>query len=198
MIHLTTARLVIRDPLTTDIDDWHRLLSDPKTMYYLEDIMTSSLDESRENLDVAISESKKARRKKYFFAIEHRKTGDFIGTVCYTVTQETPHGKLAELGYFILPEYHGQGYITEAVKEVIRFAFVEDGVYRISVGCLTENCASERVMKKCGFIKEAEFKSFVWHDDCLKDRVEYRLLKDEWKSGGHIDSEGGAIRKTLT
>ena len=35
-------------------------------------------------------------------------------------------------------------------------------------------------MKKCGFIKEAEFKDFVFHDGKLKDRVEYRMLKNEW------------------
>ena len=78
MIRLVTDRLVIRDPLTTDIDGWHRLLSDPKTMYYLDDIMTSSLEESRKNLEVAISESQKPNRKKYFFVIEHGNTGDFI------------------------------------------------------------------------------------------------------------------------
>ena len=69
MIHLTTVRLVIRDPLSTDINGWHRLLFDSKTMYYLEDIMTSSLEESRNNLDVAISESQKMRRKKYFLPL---------------------------------------------------------------------------------------------------------------------------------
>jgi hypothetical protein len=30
MIQLTTERLIIRDPLPSDIDGWHRLLSDPK------------------------------------------------------------------------------------------------------------------------------------------------------------------------
>ena len=35
------------------------------------------------------------------------------------------------LGYFILPEYQGLGLMTEAVKEVIRFAFEDDSVYRI-------------------------------------------------------------------
>jgi RimJ/RimL family protein N-acetyltransferase len=31
------------------------------------------------------------------------------------------------------------------------------------------------------FIKEAERKAYVWHDGRLKDRVEYRLLRAEWK-----------------
>jgi len=182
MVRLTTRRLVIRDPLPSDLDDWHRLLSDPKTMYYLPGLMTHSLQGSRENLETAIAESQKTNRKKYFLAIEHGDTGVFIGTVGYTVTQATPLGKLVGAGYFILPEYHGLGIMTEALGEVIRFAFEDDGVYRISTGCLAENRASERVMQKCGLIKEAEYKSFVWHDGRMKDRVEYRLLRDEWGS----------------
>jgi len=182
MMRLTTNRLIIRDPLPTDINDWHRLLSDPKTMYYLPDIKTRSLDESRDNLETAINESKNPDRKKYFFAIENKMTSAFIGTIGYTVTHTTPAGKFVGAGYFMLPEYHGQGIMTEALREVIRFAFEDDGVYRIETGCITENRASERVMQKCGLIKEAERKAFAWHDGRLKDRVEYRLLRDEWLS----------------
>ena len=69
MIRLSTERLIIRDPLSTDINDWHRLLSDSKTMYYLPDTMTRSLDESRHNLEVAVNETQNPNRTKYFFAI---------------------------------------------------------------------------------------------------------------------------------
>ena len=41
---------------------------------------------------------------------------------------------------------------------------------------------STRVMQKCGFIKEADFKSHTWHDGAMKDRVEYRMLRDEWNA----------------
>gem|GEM_PF-526312 len=180
MIRLTTNRLIIRDPLPTDIDAWQRLLSDPKTMYYLSDIMTNSLEESQQNLETAVAEANNPNRTKYFFAIENKKTGTFIGTAGYTVTRTVPVGKAAGVGYFILPEYHGQGIMTEALNEVIRFAFEDDDVYRLETGCFVENRASERVMQKCGFIKEAERKSYAWHDGRLKDRVEYRLLRDEW------------------
>jgi len=184
MLRLTTKRLIIRDPLSSDIDSWHRLLSDAKTMYYLPDIMTRSLKESRRNLEDAVADTQNPDRTKYFLAVEDKKTGTFIGTIGYTVTQATPVGKLAHIGYFILPEYHGRGYVTEALREVIRFAFEDGGVYRVETGCISENRASERVMQKCGLIKEAERKVCVWHDGRLKDRVEYRLLRDEWLSGG--------------
>ena len=146
MIRLQTRRLIVRDPLYADIDGWHRLLSCPKTMYYLPDIMTYSLEDSYANLKTAIDESKNPNRTKYFFAIECNNTCAFMGIVGYTVTESTPLGKLVGAGYFILPEYHGQGYMTEALSEVIRFAFEDDNVYRISTGCLTENQASCAVL----------------------------------------------------
>ena len=182
MIQLTTERLIIRDPLITDIDSWHRLLSNVETMYYLQDILTHSFEESKQNLEIAITESKSKNREKYFFAIENKETGTFIGSVGYTVAQVTPVGKSVGVGYFILPKFHGKGYITEALKEVIKFAFEDNEVYRICTGCLAENRASERVMQKCGLIKEAEYKSYIWHDGQMKDRVEYRLLRDEWQT----------------
>jgi len=149
-------------------------------MYYLQDIMTRSFEESRRNLEVAVSEASSAVRTKYFLAVEQKETGLFIGTAGYSVSKATPLGKIVDMGYFIQPEYHNRGYMTEAVNEIVRFAFQDDGVHRICTGCITENQPSERVMQKCGFVKEADRKSYTWHDGRMKDRVEYRLLKDEW------------------
>jgi len=182
MIKFETERLIIRDPSLSDLAAWHKLLSDPIVMYYLQDIKTRSIEESENNLKDAVSEAKSATRSKYFLTIELKETSAFVGSIGYTVTQETPAGKFAQIGYFILENYHNYGYVTEALKAVIRFAFEDDGVYRMEAGCIAENLASEQVMKKCGMIKEAQRKSCVWHDGKLKDRVGYRLLKDEWEA----------------
>ena len=182
MIRLETERFIIRDPLLTDLDGWHRLLSDPVAMYYLNDIMTRTIEESCKNLEAAVSDAENPNRIKYFFAIEEKLSGAFIGTIGYTVTKTTPIGKFVGAGYFILPEYQGKGCMTEVFQEVIRFAFEDNGVFKISSGCISENRASERVMQKCGMIKEAEYKSHTWHDGRIKDRMEYRLINDEWKT----------------
>ena len=180
MIRIATERLIVRDPLPADMDGWHRLLSDPKAMYYLPELMTRSLDESRENLEAAIAESQNPNRTKYFLAIEKKDTGAYTGSIGYTVTRTTPLGKLVCMGYFILPEYHGQGIAAEALRGVLRFAFEENDVFRVEAGCITDNRASERVMQKCGMIKEAAYKACVWHDGRMKDRVGYRLLREEY------------------
>lgn len=179
-IKLETARLIIRDPVLADLPDWHRLMSDPDTMYYLQDIMTHSLEESKENLMAAVMDVENPKRTKYFLAMVLKENGKFVGNIGYTLVSDTPAGKTVGGGYFILPEYHGKGYMSEALKELLRFAFEENNVYRFETGCLAENIASERVMQKCGLIRVGYFKAYECHDGKLKDRVTYRLLKQDW------------------
>ncbi len=180
MISLETTRLTISDHTIEDLPDIHRLLSDSRAMYYVEDLRTNSLEESLQNLSTAIEEAGLEERKKYFFRIADRTTGEYIGEIGFTVTLNTPLGKLVNMGYFILPEFWGKGITTEAAREVIKFAFQKADVFKIETGCIKHNRASEGIMKRLGMIQEAEYKMKVWHDGALRDRVEYRLLKEEW------------------
>lgn len=181
MINLQTKRTIIRDHCYEDLQTHHALFSNKTAMYYLQDIATNSIEESKINLHNAINEIDKLNRKLYFLRIVEKDSQEHIGEIGYTVTKFTPFGKLVGMGYFIRPKFWNNGYTTEALQEVIRFAFEENEVFRISCGCIKDNIGSEKVMIKCGMTKEADFKSFVWHDGKLKDRVEYRLLKSEWK-----------------
>jgi ribosomal-protein-alanine N-acetyltransferase len=176
-----TERLIIRDHVLDDLTELHELLSDEKSMRYLPEIKTKDLNESRENLINSVAEAGSKERKLFFFRIEKRITKEYIGEIGYTVTKETPFGKIADMGYFIKEKHWGKGYATEALKRMIECAFEDGSVYRISTGCIKENKGSERVMIKCGMIKEAEYKEYQLHENILKDRVEYRLIKHEWK-----------------
>lgn len=96
--------------------------------------------------------------------------------------KKTRGNHVLSAGYFIYPQYWNKGYVTEAFKRVLEFAFMENHVYRVTTGCLLENKASEKIMKKAGMIKEAEHVDWKWFDGGLKTRVEYRLLKQEWQN----------------
>lgn len=193
-IHLYTGRLLLRDHIPADIETHHRLLSDRRAMYYLQDIQTNTLAESQANLTFSVKEIDHPDRAHVFLRIEERDTGLHIGEIGYTVSAFTPAGKLADLGYFTHTHCWNKGYTTEAVKALLRFAFTKDDVIRMSAGCLTENIGSERVMQKCGFIREAEFKQYTWHDGKLKDRVVYRLLREEWPAAQHTPYENSIDR----
>lgn len=179
-IKLETERLIIRDHFESDLESHFRLMSDNQTMYYIQDIKAKDIEDSKENLRIAIDEIDSIQRSKYFLKIVDKANEEHIGEIGYTVLGKTPVGKIAEMGYFIYAKHWNKGYVTEAVKRVLEHAFVENDIYRIKTGCIKENVGSERVMQKCGMTKEAEFVKIQWLDGKMRDRVEYRLLKEEY------------------
>ncbi len=147
-------------------------------MYYLEDIQTYSKEESLENLRYAIGDIDHPQRTRHFLAIEHR--GTLIGEIGYTVRLFTEYGNVAHMGYFILPEYWGNGYTTEAARAVLHYAFTEGGVIKMETGCNAANIASERIMIKCGLVREGHHKLTALCRGQLCDRLSYGLTRDEY------------------
>lgn len=180
MISLETKRLILRDYTDDDEDIYFKLRSDSQTMYYLQDIQIHDKEQAKQDFENVLRDMENSNRQFYFFHMEEKETHQQLGSVGYTVTGDTPFGKLVHAGYFIYPQFWNQGYTTEAFARIIEFAFQENHVYRITTGCLAENVGSERVMQKCGMIKERELVDYEWHDGKMKTRLEYRLLKSEW------------------
>lgn len=185
MICLETERLILRDYREDDFDEYYRLKADAKTMYYLQDIQLFTKEEAYEDFRKVLDDMSASERKFYFLHMELKDSHEQVGSIGYTVMDDTPVGKIVHAGYFIYPKFWGKGYTTEALQRVLKFAFSENNVYRVSTGCLAENAGSERVMQKCGLIKEAEHIDHEWHDGKMKTRLEYRLLKREWEQTGH-------------
>lgn len=182
MVYIETERLILRDYREDDFDEYYRLKADSQTMYYLQDIQLLTKEAAYEDFHMVLNDMEKHDRKFYFMHIELKDSHEQVGSVGYTVMDDTPVGKHVHAGYFIYPKFWGKGYTTEAFKRVLEFAFFDNNVYRVSTGCLAENVGSERVMQKCGLIKEAEHIDYEWHDGKMKTRLEYRLLKREFGS----------------
>lgn len=156
MIYLETERLILRDYQEDDFNEYYRLKTDSKTMYYMQDIQLATKEEAYKDFHEVLADMTKSDRKYYFMHTELKDSHEQVGSVGYTVTNDTPVGKIVGAGYFIYPKFWGKGYTTEAFQKVLEFAFSENNVYRVSTGCLAENVGSERVMQKCGLIKEVK------------------------------------------
>ena len=183
MLYIETDRLILRDFEESDFESYYRLKSDEKTMYYLQDLLLHSREEALEDFGKVLADRDSRERQFYFFHMELKDSHEQVGSIGYTVMAVTPVGKLVNMGYFTYPKFWGQGYTSEALKAVLEFCFTTDNVYRVTTGCLAENQGSERVMQKCGLIKEAEHLDWEWHDGKMKTRLEYRILRREWEKG---------------
>ena len=176
MIKLETKRLVIRDHIKSDLEAMHSWMSDDITMKYL-DWKTDSIDQTRGKLEEAIEEAESQNRMKYFFAVELKDLSKIVGEVGFTVLTKNDFGGVAESGCFFIPQFWGQGFASEALSSIHNFAFDDLKIHKVVAGCDAENKASERVMVKCGMIKEAEFRQHHFHRGKWCDRLKYGLIK---------------------
>jgi ribosomal-protein-serine acetyltransferase len=75
------------------------------------------------------------------------------------------------IGYWICREYQGQGYVTEAVNAVARYAFAILKARRLEIRCDSKNSKSLAVMQRLAFEKEALIKNDVRENGELRDTI---------------------------
>lgn len=92
-----------------------------------------------------------------------------------------PTWGVAELGYYVDPEAHGQGYATEAVALVVEYAFRDRRLEKLAADAIADNEASRRVLEKNGFREEGRFRDHAFVDGERVDVVRYGLLADEFR-----------------
>lgn len=104
------------------------------------------MEESREIINTVFN-------KPAIFAIIEKSTSEIIG--CVGFDYDKNHCKSEDealLGYWLGEEYWGRGFMTEAVREVVRFAREDCRLKGLWCGNYIENTASANVQKKCGFV----------------------------------------------
>ncbi|AHC18170.1 MULTISPECIES: GNAT family N-acetyltransferase [Paenibacillus] len=89
----------------------------------------------------------------------------------------------ANLGYFVDPAYHGQGYATSAVKDIVRYALNELELHRIQAGVMPRNTPSNRVMEKAGFRREGLALNYLKINGVWEDHVLYAVTAEDLQNG---------------
>lgn len=76
---------------------------------------------------------------------------DEVVGICGFKGRPSPAGSV-EIGYSVLSQHRGQGYATEAVARLVRWAFGHHNVVEVCAETLPHLQASIRVMKNNGFV----------------------------------------------
>lgn len=88
-------------------------------------------------------------------------------------------GRNAELGYWITPDEHGNGYATEAADLCLTHAFDQLGLHKVWARTVSDNEGSKRVLEKLGFQKEGVLREQWRGLDRYVDEYRYGLLESE-------------------
>jgi RimJ/RimL family protein N-acetyltransferase len=106
--------------------------------------------------------------------------------------EPTPIGKVSlmnlhhtrpEISYWVLPEYQGEGYGTEAVGVLVDYAFEAHEIRGLQAQAFAPNEGSVGVLENLGFAREGTLRDARFRDGEYVDVVWYGLLREEWEDG---------------
>ena len=115
------------------------------------------------------------KKKAYYYAIDV--DGKVVGTI--SLMHLDLKNRSAELGYWIGKKYWNKGYATDAVKQMLDFAFNELNLNRVSALCMHPNKVSIKILEKHGFKLEGRLRKSSLKEDIWLDDLVYGKLKGE-------------------
>ena len=173
---LRTDRLVLREFTAEDASDVQRLVGEWEVARMMSHLPHPYEDGMAEEW-IATHRPAFEGGERLTFAVVLREGGTLIGSITLHLNALDEN---AELGYWIGKPYWGQGYCTEAAKELVRYGFEDLGLHRIHANHLGSNLPSGKVMQKVGMNYEGTRPEHYKRWGVYEDRVEYGLLAHDW------------------
>lgn len=170
--NLETERLFLRRVDITDVNEIFALRSDKETMKYIPRPLVKTKEDAMAH--IAMIDEKIENNEGINWAITLKNSPKLIGIIGHYRIK--PEHFRAEIGYMLLPEYHGRGIIAEAIKETVNYGFEIMKLHSIEAIIDPENFASESVLQKSGFVKEAHLKENEYYEGRFLDTVIYSIL----------------------
>ncbi|MET3698867.1 ribosomal-protein-alanine N-acetyltransferase [Bacillus oleivorans] len=116
----------------------------------------------------------------YLFGIFLKETDKLIGVVMLSEVGRGPFQN-CWLGYYLDQSHNGKGYMTEAVRIIVDYAFAELNLHRIDAGVMPHNVGSIRLLEKNGFHKEGIAKKNVLINGVWEDHQTMAIINENWR-----------------
>ena len=111
---------------------------------------------------------------EYIFAVTVE--GKFVGCIS-AAPQKNIHKFTAEIGYYIAPQFWGNGLASQAVKLLTEYIFGNTEIMRLYAEPFARNKASCRVLEKAGFTFEGTLRKNAVKNGAVEDMKMYSILK---------------------
>ncbi|MCY3946139.1 MAG: GNAT family N-acetyltransferase [Anaerolineaceae bacterium] len=119
-----------------------------------------------------------AAREDYCLALTRRPDPQLIGII--NLYPQTANG--AQVGFWTGLPFWGQGYMSEALRAVLRFAFQDLALPRVHASHFGSNPASGRVMQKAGMRREGCLRQHLLKDGVPQDLVCHGMLRADYEA----------------
>lgn len=135
---------------------------------------TKGIHDEREYIEMALRQWKENTMFDYGFFV--KETGKYLGNLgVHTINWE--HNS-CELGYWIIGEAEGQGYVSESILALEKHLF-DIGFFRIEIRCNGANKRSGAVAERCGYVLEGRLRKHLIENGQRRDTLIYAKLRGE-------------------
>jgi RimJ/RimL family protein N-acetyltransferase len=105
-------------------------------------------------------------------------TGELAGDVVLFWHSREHRG--GEIGYLLNPDFARRGYATEAAHAMLRLAFDDLGLHRVTARIDERNEPSARLARRLGMRQEARLVHNEWFKGEWSTELGFAMLADEW------------------
>ncbi|HKC26930.1 MAG TPA: GNAT family N-acetyltransferase [Jatrophihabitans sp.] len=113
-------------------------------------------------------------------AVVVRETGELVGDVI--LFYRSAEHRAGEIGYVLNPNFHGNGYATEASRALLGLAFGGLGLHRVIARIDARNDASAAVLRRLGMRQEAVLIENEWFKGEWTTEIDFAILAHEWNA----------------
>mgnify|MGYP002515260086 CR=1 FL=1 len=148
---LETPRLILRPLTPEDVPDLRRWLARDEVYTYWGRPASKG---EREPETMFVDPRPWVKRKPspdFKWGVVCRDTNTVIGDISVF---DIENSRMGSVGYRLDPDLWGQGYTSEALATAVDFIFTHTELDRLHATADVRNVASNRVLEKCGFIRE--------------------------------------------
>ncbi|MDR4952675.1 GNAT family N-acetyltransferase [Chryseobacterium sp. ES2] len=160
---LETQRLLLRDINESDVEDILRIRSNEVINQF---VLRKSPKNNYDALQFILTIKERIHNNEtVYLGISLKDQSHLIGTICLWNFSEDR--KTAEVGYELLPEYHRQGIMSEALNAVVEYGFNELHLQEIVAITNTFNENSKGLLLKHHFILQEGKKDEGFPDNII-------------------------------
>lgn len=173
MCTIDVERLILRRWNMNDLDDYYEFAKNPN-LRDADMMPVESIEKAKEVV-------KELSKSNEIWAIVHKSDNKVIGCIGLHKDRKRRAYGCKGVEYAINEDYWSNGYCTEAVKGIMKYAFEKLHIALISACHYPHNIASKRVMEKCGMKFEGIIRrgSQIF-DGTVYDSWSYSITKEEF------------------
>lgn len=145
---INTARLVLNNIELSDADTVFLLKSHPEVMRYIKRDPYTEVQQAVDNIKMIANQLE--TKESINWALRHIETKEMIGSI--SLWNFSKDRKTAEMGYAMKPDFHGNGYMDEAMKAIINYGFYALDLNLIEAFTSQYNESSKKLLLKNNFV----------------------------------------------